>query len=127
VLAVVLWFRRANQLANRLLAALLAGVALMLLLIDLEARFGFAGQPHLLGLSAPLPFLFGPLLYLYTVALTRPVVRFEPRWLAHALPFVAAVLFWLQVFYLKGRLGSDRAPQPHLAPVLLTLGTAYAF
>src|SRR5215471_9977044 len=102
VLAPVLWARRANRLANRILAALVAAVALMLLLVDLEVRFGFSGHPHLLGLTAPLPFLFAPLLYLYAVALTRPMVRLDPRSVVHALPFVADVLFMAQVFYLRG-------------------------
>jgi AraC-like DNA-binding protein len=102
VLAPVLWARRANRLANRILAALVAAVALMLLLVALEARFALHGHPHLLGLTAPLPFLFGPLLYLYAVALTRPMVRLDPRAIVHALPFAADALFMMQVFYLKG-------------------------
>jgi len=101
VLAAVLWFRRANRLANRILAVLIGAVALMLLLGDVERRFAFAGHPHLLGLAAPLPFLFGPLVYLYVVALTRPVVRVDPKWLVHALPFVADTLYLAQIFYLK--------------------------
>src|SRR5262252_6323777 len=102
VLAPVLWARRANRLANRILAALVAAVALMLLLVALEARFALHGYPHLLGLTAPLPFLFGPLLYLYAVALTRPMVRLDPRAVVHALPFAADALFMAQAFYLKG-------------------------
>jgi AraC-like DNA-binding protein len=99
VLAPVLWARRANRLANRILAVLVAAVALMLISGDVGARFGFSGHPHLLGLGAPLPFLFSPLLYLYIVALTRPITRFDPRWLAHALPFLGALLFFAQAFY----------------------------
>lgn len=102
VLAAVLWARSANQLANRILATLVAAVALMALLGDIERRWGFAGSPHMLGLGIPLPFLFGPLLYLYTVALTRPVIRFDARWFVHASPFVADVLYMTQAFYVKG-------------------------
>jgi AraC-like DNA-binding protein len=101
VLAPVLWARRANRLANQILAALVGAVALMLLLGEVGGRWGFAGHPHLLGLGAPLPFLFSPLLYLYVVALTRPITRFDPRWLAHGLPFAADVLFMGQAFYTK--------------------------
>ena len=66
VLAAVLASRRANRLANRLLAALVACLALMMALGEIGRRWGFSGHPHLLGLGAPLPFLFGPLLYLNT-------------------------------------------------------------
>src|SRR5688572_13524255 len=93
--------RRANRLANRILAALVTAVALMLVLGEIGHRWGFAGHPHLLGLGAPLPFLFGPLLYLYAIALTRPIERLDPRWLAHGLPFLGDVLFMAQAFYLK--------------------------
>lgn len=112
-LALVLWARGANQLANRILAVLVAGITLMLLLSDIERRWGFDGHPHVLALSAPLPFLFGPLLYLYAISLTRPVTRVDPRWLAHALPFVADVLYMGQAFYLKS--GDEKLALARLA------------
>jgi AraC-like DNA-binding protein len=127
VLAPVLWARRANRLANRILATLVGAVTLMLLLGDLEGRYGFQGHPHLLGLTAPFPFLFGPLLYLYAIALTRPVVRFEPRWLMHGLPFAADALFMAQVFYLKGgeeKVALARAAATGAAPASLYVVTA---
>lgn len=101
VLGPVLWRRRANRLANRILAALVVAVSAMMLLGEIGGVFGFAGHPHLLGLGASLPFAFGPLLYLYVVALTRPVERFDPRWVAHALPLVAHAIFMTLVFYTK--------------------------
>jgi len=101
VLAPILWSRSANRLANRILAVLVAAVALLLLQGDLSMRFAFNGHPHLLGLGSPLPFLFGPLLYLYVIALTRPVVRLDSRWSVHLLPFAADILYMSQVFYMK--------------------------
>ncbi len=119
VLALVLWHRDANRLANRLMAALVALVTLMLLAGEIERRWGYPRNPHLLGLAAPLPFLFGPLLYLYVVALTRPVTRPDPRWLVHALPFVGDVLYMGQVFYFESpaaKLASARAADLGQAP-----------
>lgn len=101
VLTAVLARRRKDRVANRLLAALVGALSLMLLLGVLEMRWGLSSHPHLLALAMPLPFLFGPLLYLYVVALTRPAERFETRWLFHGLPFAAVVLFLLEAFYLK--------------------------
>jgi AraC-like DNA-binding protein len=100
-LAAVLARRQKDRVANRLLAALVGTLSLYLLLGMLQGRWGLSSHPHLLGLAAPLPFLFGPLLYLYVAALTRPAARFEARWLFHGLPFAAEVLFLLEVFYLK--------------------------
>ena len=113
VLAPILWARRANRLANRILAALVSVVVLMLIAGMVEQRWGIVGHPHLLGLAAPLPFLLGPLLYLYAIALTRPVLRLDPRWLAHAIPCVAFVLYMLQVFYLKS--GAEKLVLAHAA------------
>lgn len=101
VLAAALAVRRKDPVANRLLAALVGAISLMLLFGVLDLRWSFAGHPHLLALGAPLPFLFGPLLYLYVAALTRPASRFEAHWLLHGLPFAADVLVMLPAFYLK--------------------------
>jgi AraC-like DNA-binding protein len=97
----VLALRTTDRLANRLLAALIGAVSAMLLLGYLSLRLGFHGHPHFLALGSPLPFLFGPLLYLYIAALTRPIARFDPRFFVHAIPFAAYVLYLLQSFYLK--------------------------
>ncbi len=105
-LAIVLAARQKNRLPNRVLATLIGALSLMLLSGLVERVWGIPSHPHLLGLGAPLPFLFGPLLYLYVVALTKPVARFEARWLLHGLPFIADVLYLLQTFYLK--IGSEK-------------------
>ncbi len=101
VLAVVLSRRANNRLANRILAALVAAVSLMLLLGFLDLRWGWHGHPNLIALGAPLPYLFAPLQWLYVVALTRPLTRLEPRQLVHAVPFLADLLFMLLAFYFQ--------------------------
>jgi AraC-like DNA-binding protein len=115
VLATVLARRQKDRLANRILAALVAALSLMLLFGLVGQLWGFSGHPHLLGLGIPLPFLFGPLLYLYIVALTRPASRFEARWLFHGLPFAVDVLYLLQGFYLKGAAEKLSVVQAYLA------------
>lgn len=64
LLAPVLWSRSQNRLPNRILATLVGAVALMLFFAYLGFRFG-SQHPHLLGWGAALPFLVGPLIYLY--------------------------------------------------------------
>lgn len=100
-LTALLARRQKDRVANRLLAALVGALSLMLILGLFEMRWGLSSHPHLLALTGPLPFLFGPLLYLYVAALTRPAAQFEARWLFHGLPFAVDVLFLLQGFYLK--------------------------
>jgi AraC-like DNA-binding protein len=136
VLAFVLASRSANRLANRILAALVGCVALMMTLGEIGRRWGFVGHPHLLGLAAPLPFLFGPLLYLYASALTRPLHRFDPRWLAHGIPFVADLLYMAEVFYSRPgdqkialALAADagQGPATYYAVGLLEIGQAFTY
>src|SRR5688572_16980267 len=93
VLSIVLVRRRENHLASQILGALVGALALMLLLDFVERRWGFQGHPHLIALATPLPFLFSPLLCLYVLALTRPLERFDRRWLVHALPFLANLAY----------------------------------
>ncbi len=114
-LAVVLARRRRDRVANRLLAGLVGALSLMLLLGVLEVRWGFSHQPHLLALATPLPYLFGPLLYLYVAALTRPAARFEARWLLHGLPFAIVLLVMLEGFYLRPGPEKLAIAQAHLA------------
>ena len=114
-LAAVLARRQRDRVANRLLAALVGALSLMLLLGLPEMRWGLTSQPHLLALTTPVPFLFGPLLYLYVAALTRPAARFDARWLFHGLPFAADVLFLLQGFYLRPAPEKLALAQAHLA------------
>src|SRR4051812_1182008 len=101
ILAAVLAARRNNRLANRILAALVGSLSLMLLLGIVERSWAIPSHPHLLGVTTPLPFLFAPLLYLYIVALTRPAARFDPRWLVHGLLFAADSLWWLSWFLVR--------------------------
>lgn len=114
-LAAALARREKDRVANRLLAALVGALSLMLLLGVLEMRWGLSSHPHLLALTTPLPFLFGPLLYLYVTALTRPAERFEARWLFHGLPFAAVVLFLLEGFYLRSGPEKLALAQAHMA------------
>jgi hypothetical protein len=98
VLAAMLVRRAQNRRANRWLAALLGSIALMLVDGFLGATGAQAAHPHLLGLGASLPFLFGPFLYLYVRAMTSP--RDARAWL-HFVAWAAYVALLVADFYLK--------------------------
>ncbi|MDD9966104.1 MAG: helix-turn-helix domain-containing protein [Myxococcales bacterium] len=100
-LAAALSLKRANRVASRVLGALIAALALMLLLDYLNRSLGWRGHPHFLALGAPLPYLFTPLLYLYVQALVRPPLRFGPGLQLHALPFLGHAIYMMGVFYLQ--------------------------
>jgi AraC-like DNA-binding protein len=99
-LALLLWTRRANQVANRLLALLLLLIASQSVLVAFDTREFFVAYPHLSKISWLQPTLFGPLIYLFTEKLTskRPRLRRRDAWLL--LPFVACLLYLLP-YYLQ--------------------------
>lgn len=84
--------RRENRTANRFLAAVM-----LMMVVDLAmAAFHLAGfetrAPHIIGSDFAVSFLYGPLLYFYVRALTRPESVVRARDALHLLPFVIAVL-----------------------------------
>ncbi|HTK57241.1 MAG TPA: helix-turn-helix transcriptional regulator, partial [Gemmatimonadales bacterium] len=62
---------------------------------------GFMIQyPQFIGVSVPLVYLFGPILYLYTEVVSHGGHTFQRRWLLHFIP-VTLVTLWLMPFYLQ--------------------------
>jgi AraC-like DNA-binding protein len=72
VLAVVLLRRERHRRANVYLAALLGAMGLLLFDGFLRARGVLATHPHLIGLTAWVPFVLGPLVFLYVREMTAP-------------------------------------------------------
>jgi AraC-like DNA-binding protein len=102
LLAAVLVAQLANRTANRLLAALILSFALYL---GSSVYYGadlVAAYPHFFGISYPLPWVFGPLVYLYSKAASDRAWRIERRDLAHFLPFALTTLSALPYFMMRG-------------------------
>lgn len=111
-LAFVLSRRARNQRANRYLAMLLAAASLLLLDKFVAAQGWPQRYPVLIGLGAWLPFLLGPLVYLYVSELTaRAPVRKPWRHFVTTGGFVVllAATFWPRSAEFKLRVadGSD--------------------
>ena len=101
-LAGVLATKRSNRTANSLLA-----VAMLAFSIYLASSVYYAAGyvqvvPHLFGAGWPMPFLFGPVIYLYAVAAADRSRRLTRRDALHFVPFVAAVVAGLPVYLQSG-------------------------
>jgi len=87
-LALLLLERKRNQAANRILALL---VSLYSVYIT-DVAFGMMNYqqsfPHLIGMTTGLPFMFGPLHYVYVRSMISADLRLEKRDWLHFLPFV---------------------------------------
>lgn len=101
-LAAVLATHRRNRTANRLLAVAMFAFSIFMASAVYHA-VGFEQVfPHFFGVAYPLPLLFGPLIYLYAVTASDRGRRL--RWWdgLHFLPFVAAVIGALPVYFMSG-------------------------
>jgi AraC-like DNA-binding protein len=133
LLAVALTRRAHHRRANRYLAAQLAALSLLLFDGVLRARGMLVSHPHLIGLTAWVPFLLGPLVFLYVREMTAP----EPARLAPArrhfivtgayIVLLAVTFFPRSASYKRGVAEQDAAWFISAIEVLLLVyGIAYA-
>jgi AraC-like DNA-binding protein len=99
-LAVLLLTRRENAAANRILAGTMAAFALFLAESVLYVDGHFHDFPHLIGISQPVIFIFGPAIYLYARTVGGQPEAPGRRVVLHFLP-AAAVVAYFMPFYLK--------------------------
>jgi AraC-like DNA-binding protein len=94
--------RRSNRTANTLLAA-----AMLVFSVSLASSVFHSARleeryPHVIGIGYPLPFLFGPLIYLYAAAAADRSRRMTGRDWLHLLPFAGVVLAGLPIYLMDG-------------------------
>ncbi len=102
LLAAVLVTKARNRTANRLLAAAVLSFTVYLVCAVYYAAGLVQVWPHLFGVSYPLPFLFGPLVYMYAVTASDRSRRLRRLDALHLVPFVLAVLAGLPIYLLSG-------------------------
>ena len=101
-LTVALAARRRNRTANRLLAAAMLAFSIGMASSVYHAAGLEQRYPHFFGWAYPLPFLYGPLIYLYAVAAADREYRLTRRDTLHFVPFLATVIIGLPVYLMSG-------------------------
>jgi AraC-like DNA-binding protein len=102
LLAGVLAAHRTNRTANRLLAVLVATFTVYLIQ-EVYYKTGLVRTyPHFFGFSYPLPWVFGPLVYLYAVAASDRTWRFQARHALHLVPAIAVIVICLPIYMMSG-------------------------
>src|SRR6478672_1202022 len=91
-LAAALLAQRSNRTANRLLGALMVAFTIFLASGVYYATGLFRLYPHLFGVSYQMPWIFGPLVYLYARAASDRSWRFERRDLLHFAPVLVSTV-----------------------------------
>lgn len=99
-LAVVLATKQTNSTANKVLAVAMLAFSVSIFERVYYAREYYHDFPHLIGVSVPLVFVFGPILYLYAQAVSTGGQSFRMASLLHFVPFLLVTLRLLP-FYLQ--------------------------
>ena len=102
LLTVVLGARKRNRTANRLLAVLVATFTIYLASTVYFSTGIVQLWPHLFGVAYQMPWVFGPLVYLYAVAASDRSWRFQRKTLLHFVPVSINVLATSPYYFMSG-------------------------
>jgi len=102
LLSIFLFNKKENVTANRLLAVTMVIFAVDLFngMMFLTGNIKFA--PFLLGLSNTFPYLYGPLIYIYTLLLGHNREGYKKYYNYHFIPFLLTQIYAIFFFYFEG-------------------------
>lgn len=93
ILSVVLFFRKENGKANRVLALLVLLLGLMCMIQSVRSVDFYLENPHLIRLDIGIPLLFGPILLRYVKLLTQQSDGFRGKEIWHYFPYLLHLIF----------------------------------
>ncbi len=99
--SLFLFTKKENQMANHLLAVLLVLISFSLFLNYAYSTNLILKIPFLIGTDTVFPFIYGPILYLYTRILVSKKHRLNYKDTVHLIPFAVYFIYVFLNFYVK--------------------------
>lgn len=97
-IVILLLTKKQKALTDKILAIWIAVIGIQLLGYYFNQLGYWEKYPHMIGLTAPVPLLHGPMLYLYCLYAFRGDQKFRLRDNLHFLPIAAAYLYMMNFF-----------------------------
>lgn len=124
VLSVLLFIKKQNKHANRVLSLAVLALSLDLIFEYITGMKYYEPFPFLFGANIAFPFIYGPAFYIYTLLLSQKGGRFRPVYMLHFLPFILFHLY-LSPFYLldhaeKLRKINEYLTLPHMDIIVIS-------
>lgn len=99
ILSFLLFTRKNNQVANRILSFLMITLSIQIVLVAFDNREFFMAYPHISKVSWLLPTLFGPLLFLFTKKLLSENSYLKAEDAIHLFPFLLYFVLLASYFF----------------------------
>ena len=97
-LSMLIFHKHGKLFANRILGTLILLYSVFVFDLWVSKTGNYIFLPHLMLLPAGLPFIFGPLHYLYARSLIQPARRFVKKDWLHFIPLLLYKIFLLPDF-----------------------------
>ncbi len=102
LLSVILFTKKENHAANITLGCATLALSIDLAYLVYYIKGWYREFPHIMGMSYPFPFLYGPIFFIYAKLVTKEDACIHRNQILHLIPFFAAYILTVPYFLLSG-------------------------